>query len=84
MPTFRHPDRRKLVLHDGDKVWGESVDGVLELSAAAAKKFRDGDDQYGFVEDAPKRKAADKSDDSGDGDGGDSGEGASKTEPAKA
>lgn len=64
MPTFRHPDRRKLVLTDGDnKVWGESFDGVLELSAAAAKKLRDGDEQYGFVEDAPKKadKPADSS-----------------------
>lgn len=61
MPTFRHPGDVKLVLHDGEKVWGESHDGVLELAASAAKRFRGGD-MYGFVEDEPKRAAAKQTD----------------------
>jgi hypothetical protein len=85
MPTFRHPASVKLVLHDGEKIWAQSEDGVLELNAADAKRFRASADQYGFVEDPPKRAAA-KGDgakgDTGDADSGD-GDADGAADPAK-
>lgn len=55
MATFRGPVN--LVLHDGKKLWGESVERVLKLEGAAADKFRKFAHLYKYVEDEAPQPA---------------------------
>lgn len=57
MPIFHASEGRgripNLVLHDGKEEWARAENGVLKLSDAVAKRFREVAHLYGYTEQNP-------------------------------